>query len=91
MAPLHPIGEMRWPPLHPNWAARVPCLVAVGVEAGATDAGEDVAEAVASAAPARAAGACSPPYRIEPNNSRQGHELDYINAQPVIAFNAGNP
>jgi hypothetical protein len=28
---------------------------------------------------------------IEPDSSRQGHELDYINAQPVIAFNAGNP
>jgi hypothetical protein len=34
----------------------------VGVEAGATDAGADVVvEAVANAAPARAAGACSPP------------------------------
>ena len=49
-------------PLHPNGAARVPFPLRVGVEAGATDAGADVVvQAVANAAPARAAGACSPP------------------------------
>ena len=45
-----------------QWGRKSTVPLRVGVEAGATDAGADVVvQAVANAAPARAAGACSPP------------------------------
>ena len=44
-----------------QWGRKNTVPLRVGVEAGATDAGADVVvQAVANAAPARAAGACSP-------------------------------